>query len=239
MRDDWHRAYVMKLGKLGLDIPPDIFERARERLVAGIHHRHALLAFAAWPLASGASIRSTSATSSGSSASTRAGTRSTARSGRRSARAPIPPTASCRSASSTWRRRSAGPAGPVRVRGRSRAPGRRRPHALLLLHGVPLARRVQPRPLHRRSQLPRPLPRLGGLGGRPGPGVRARRRRDADRPAPPVRGQSLDARRTSAPTTCGCRARTSGWRGSSACRGATGAPRRPARAARSWPPRDL
>ena len=50
VRDDWHRAYVMKLGKLGLNIPTDIFERARERLVAGIHHRHAILAFAGWPL---------------------------------------------------------------------------------------------------------------------------------------------------------------------------------------------
>ena len=50
VRDDWHRAYVLKLGKLGLDIPVDVFERARERLVAGIHHRHAILAFAAWPL---------------------------------------------------------------------------------------------------------------------------------------------------------------------------------------------
>ena len=35
VRDDWHRAYVMKLGKLGLNIPTDIFERARERLVNG------------------------------------------------------------------------------------------------------------------------------------------------------------------------------------------------------------
>ena len=51
VRDDWHRAYIMKLGKLGLDIPPDIFERARERLVAGVHHRHAILMFAAWPFA--------------------------------------------------------------------------------------------------------------------------------------------------------------------------------------------
>ena len=76
MRDDWHRAYIMKLGKLGLDIPPDMFERARERLVAGVHHRHAILAFAGVAArASGASIRSTSATSSGSRTSTRAGTR--------------------------------------------------------------------------------------------------------------------------------------------------------------------
>ena len=51
VRDDWHRAYIMKLGKLGLNIPPDIFERARERIAAGIHHRHAILMFAAWPLA--------------------------------------------------------------------------------------------------------------------------------------------------------------------------------------------
>ncbi len=50
VRDDWHRAYMMKLGKLGLDIPPDMFERARERIVEGVHHRHAMLAFAAWPL---------------------------------------------------------------------------------------------------------------------------------------------------------------------------------------------
>jgi propane monooxygenase large subunit len=50
VRDDWYRAYILKLGKLGLDIPPDIFERARERLVKGIHHKHAMLAFAAWPL---------------------------------------------------------------------------------------------------------------------------------------------------------------------------------------------
>ena len=51
VRDDWHRAYIMKLGKLGLDIPPDIFERARERIVAGVHHRHAIFIFAAWPFA--------------------------------------------------------------------------------------------------------------------------------------------------------------------------------------------
>jgi propane 2-monooxygenase large subunit len=50
VRDDWYRSYVLKLGRLGLDIPADMFERARERLVGGIHHRSALLAFAAWPL---------------------------------------------------------------------------------------------------------------------------------------------------------------------------------------------
>jgi propane monooxygenase large subunit len=50
VRDDWYRAYILKLGKLGLNIPPDIFERARERIVNGIHHKHAMFAFAAWPL---------------------------------------------------------------------------------------------------------------------------------------------------------------------------------------------
>ena len=51
VRDDWYRAYIMKLGALGLQIPPDIFERARDRLVRGVHHKHAIFAFAAWPLA--------------------------------------------------------------------------------------------------------------------------------------------------------------------------------------------
>jgi hypothetical protein len=50
VRDDWYRSYVQKLGQLGLDVPPDMFERARQRLVDGIHHRSALFAFAAWPL---------------------------------------------------------------------------------------------------------------------------------------------------------------------------------------------
>ena len=49
--------------------------------------------------------------------------------------------------------------------------------------GVPVAGRVQPGPLHRRPQLPGPLPRVGGLGGDPRPRLRPRRRRDADRPA--------------------------------------------------------
>ena len=50
IRDDWYRAYVLKLGKLGLNISPEIFERARERLVNGVHHRHAMLGHAAWPV---------------------------------------------------------------------------------------------------------------------------------------------------------------------------------------------
>jgi hypothetical protein len=50
VRDDWYRAYVLKLGKLGLDISPEIFERARDRIVRGLHHRSAIFAFSAWPL---------------------------------------------------------------------------------------------------------------------------------------------------------------------------------------------
>ena len=50
IRDDWYRAYVLKLGKLGLNVPPDIFERARERIVKGLHHKMAMFAFASWPL---------------------------------------------------------------------------------------------------------------------------------------------------------------------------------------------
>lgn len=50
VRDDWYRAYVLKLGKLGLQISPEIFERARERIVKGVHHRSAMLGFSSWPL---------------------------------------------------------------------------------------------------------------------------------------------------------------------------------------------
>lgn len=50
VRDDWYRAYILKLGRLGLDLPPDMFERARERIVNGLHHKMAMFAFATWPL---------------------------------------------------------------------------------------------------------------------------------------------------------------------------------------------
>jgi propane 2-monooxygenase large subunit len=50
VRDDWYRAYVLKLGKLGLDMKPDIFERARERFTKGIGHRGAMVGYAGWPL---------------------------------------------------------------------------------------------------------------------------------------------------------------------------------------------
>jgi propane 2-monooxygenase large subunit len=48
VRDDWYRSYVLKLGKLGLNVPPDIFERARERLAKGLVHRNMMSAAAFW-----------------------------------------------------------------------------------------------------------------------------------------------------------------------------------------------
>jgi hypothetical protein len=50
IRDDWYRSYVEQLGKMGLNVPPTMFERARERLTNGLYHSLAPLAFAAWPL---------------------------------------------------------------------------------------------------------------------------------------------------------------------------------------------
>lgn len=50
IRDDWYRAYIVKLGQLGLNVSPEVFERARERIVKGLHHKMAMFAFASWPL---------------------------------------------------------------------------------------------------------------------------------------------------------------------------------------------
>jgi propane monooxygenase large subunit len=50
IRDDWYRAYVLKLGKLGLNVPPDMFDRARERIVKGLIHKTVMFGFASWPL---------------------------------------------------------------------------------------------------------------------------------------------------------------------------------------------
>ena len=48
VRDDWYRSYVLKLGKLGLNVPPDIFDRARERLQKGLVHKNMMSAAAFW-----------------------------------------------------------------------------------------------------------------------------------------------------------------------------------------------
>lgn len=50
IRDDWYRAYVLKLGKLGLNVPPDMFERARERIVNGLVHKNLMFVAATWPI---------------------------------------------------------------------------------------------------------------------------------------------------------------------------------------------
>jgi propane monooxygenase large subunit len=50
IRDDWYRSYVLKLGKLGLNVPPDMFERARERIVKGLVHKNLMFVAATWPL---------------------------------------------------------------------------------------------------------------------------------------------------------------------------------------------
>jgi propane monooxygenase large subunit len=50
IRDDWYRSYIVKLGKLGIDIPTDMFDKARERIVKGFHHNNAAFGFASWPL---------------------------------------------------------------------------------------------------------------------------------------------------------------------------------------------
>ncbi|PTL59566.1 methane monooxygenase [Paraconexibacter algicola] len=50
IRDDWYRSYICKLGGMGLTLDPTIFERARERIVKGMHHKIAMLAFATWPM---------------------------------------------------------------------------------------------------------------------------------------------------------------------------------------------
>ena len=42
-RDDWYRSYVLKLGKLGLNFPADMFDRASRASTAAWCTRHAQL----------------------------------------------------------------------------------------------------------------------------------------------------------------------------------------------------
>ena len=188
VRDDWHRAYIMKLGKLGPEHPAPTCSSAP----ASGSSTGSITATRSSPsppgrCRSGALTRWTSATSSGSSASTRAGTRKYG---------------------AFWEafRRGIDPdAGFLPLDFINMAPPfcwtcqglcveeADRRHRIVgertrfyCSTGVPLAGRVQPGPLHGRSQLPGSLPRLGGLAGDRGPRLRARRRRDADRPAAPA-----------------------------------------------------
>ena len=97
IENDWYRSYVLKLGKLGLNFPPSMFDRAQ--VAARARHgpqEHAQLGRVLDAPLLAHRRRSTSATSSGSRRSTRAGTPSTARRGRPSA-----PRATTRSSSST------------------------------------------------------------------------------------------------------------------------------------------
>ena len=188
--DDWYRSYVLKLGKLGLNVPPEhVRARARPAQEGAWCTSNMLGSGAFWMLhfwrMDGLDERDFEWFEA---SATRAGTPSTARSGRRSAQTRHDPQQFKHLLNMALEERR-----PVvldlpdglRVRGGHVPPRGRRPHALLLLEGMPVARRVQPRPLRRRPQLLRPLPRVGALGGGPRPRLRARRRQDAGRPAAP------------------------------------------------------
>jgi propane 2-monooxygenase large subunit len=49
VRDDWYRSYILKLGKLGLNLPTDMFEHARERIHNGMVHKILMGGAAFWP----------------------------------------------------------------------------------------------------------------------------------------------------------------------------------------------
>jgi propane monooxygenase large subunit len=49
VRDDWYRSYILKLGKLGLNLPTDMFEHARERIQNGMVHKILMGGAAFWP----------------------------------------------------------------------------------------------------------------------------------------------------------------------------------------------
>jgi propane monooxygenase large subunit len=50
IENDWYRSYVLKLGKLGLNFPPEMFERAKTRLKSGMVHKNMLSSAAFWML---------------------------------------------------------------------------------------------------------------------------------------------------------------------------------------------
>jgi propane 2-monooxygenase large subunit len=51
VNDDYYRSYIEQLGKLGLDMDPQVFLGARDRIVRGLIHQTAIFSFAIWPLA--------------------------------------------------------------------------------------------------------------------------------------------------------------------------------------------
>src|SRR6185312_12424170 len=50
IENDWYRSYVLKLGKLGLNFPPEMFDRAKSRLERGMVHKNMLGSAAFWML---------------------------------------------------------------------------------------------------------------------------------------------------------------------------------------------
>ena len=50
IENDWYRSYVLKLGKLGLNFPAEMFDRARSRLQRGLVHKNMMGSAAFWML---------------------------------------------------------------------------------------------------------------------------------------------------------------------------------------------
>lgn len=48
--NDWYRSYIPNLARHGIDVPPDVFEMARERINEGLSHRMTQFVYALWPL---------------------------------------------------------------------------------------------------------------------------------------------------------------------------------------------
>ena len=161
-RDDWYRAYVLKLGKLGLELPGrDLRARARAAR-QGLVHNATCSATPPGRSPSGASrprrarLRVVRDRYPGWYAEYGAVLGGVPRDDRPAA-VPAPADHGARERPAVLLDLP----DAVRARGGHLPPGGRRPHALLLLEGVPLAGRVEPGPLRRRPQLLRPLPRLG------------------------------------------------------------------------------
>ena len=153
IENDWYRSYVLKLGKLGPQLPRrDVRSRASRGSSAAWCTRTCSARRHSGCSTSGARSRSTSATSSGSRRSTRAGTRSTAPLWEAFRADPPRPSAVQAPAEHGARPGRAvvlGVPDGLRVPRGHVPPRGRRPHALLLLEGVHVARRVEPGPLRR------------------------------------------------------------------------------------------
>ncbi len=195
IENDWYRSYVLKLGKLGLNFPPEMFDRAKSRLERGMVHKNMLSSAAFWMLhfwrTEPLNERDFEWLESkypgwyaeyGAPWEAFRATRHDPQQFKHLLNMALD-----QAAPSCW----VCLMGCVFPEDMCHRDGRRA-HALLLLEGVHVAGRVQPRPLRRGPQLLRPLPRVGAVRARARPGLRAHRRQDADRPAAP--------RRT---TTCG------------------------------------